>query len=300
MPSSQLIDTLLFGGLAAWISADATGLFAPAIRDGSLTMIDRERRERRLKSWWYSVFESWIGPLSRLNERLLSPVIGALDRGDAEIEPFSPAEFIAVCYLKAGVVGVVAFLISRAGLGSSLMGAVLWGLLVFLLTAWQLVSATLRNCRSMQRRIRARLPFTVELIALLMESGGTDILEAIRTAAAENAGHPLGRRLQRLMNSEASGIDFSEALREWSTVYRDEDLIEFAFSIRTSIERGTPLEVSLRALSEQFQQRRLQRLERAAEETKVHITWPGLLVLLACLMIVTAPFVLAAKDILGW
>ena len=133
-----------------------------------------------------------------------------------------------------------------------------------------------------------------------MESGGTDILEAVRTAALENEGHPLGRRLNRLVMTESRGIEFSEALREWSNNYKDEDLIEFAFAIRTSIERGTPLEITLRALSEQFQQRRLQRLERAAEECKVHITWPGMLVLLACLLIVAAPFVLAARDILGW
>ncbi len=133
-----------------------------------------------------------------------------------------------------------------------------------------------------------------------MEAGGTDIMEAIRTAGKENEGHPLGRRLNRLVVSESRGIEFCEALREWSTMYRDEDLIEFAFAIRTSIERGTSLEETLRSLSDQFQQRRLQRLERAAEETKVHITWPGMLVLVACLLIVTAPFILAARDMLGW
>ncbi len=296
----HLIDSILLGGLAAWIGADAVGLLTTTVEDRSLGMIERERRERRRVSRWYAMFETWVSPLSRLNEKLFAPVIDALRQGDAEIQPFTPAEFIAICELKALAWGTVAALSARVALHSGLLSSCLWGALAIGIVMWILVSGMLRNCLNQQKQIRSRLPFTVELIALLMEAGGTDIMEAIRTAGKENEGHPLGRRLNRLVVSESRGIEFCEALREWSTMYRDEDLIEFAFAIRTSIERGTPLEETLRSLSDQFQQRRLQRLERAAEETKVHITWPGMLVLVACLLIVTAPFILAARDMLGW
>jgi len=294
----QTMESLLIGGLAAWLGADAVGFYSPPPNDRSL--IDRERRERRLVIPCYSLFEAWIQPLSSLNGKLFFPVIDFIDRGDAEIHPFTAAEFIAICELKSLLCGVSTALVMHGFLQSDMRASFFWGAVVCAAVFWMLLSNALRRCRLVANKIRSRLPFTVELIALLMESGGADILEAVRTAAIENEGHPMGRRLNQLVVAESHGVEFSEALREWSDKYKDDDVIEFAFAVRTSLKRGTPLEETLRALSQQFQQRRLQRLERAAEECKVHITWPGMLVLMACLLIVAAPFILAARDVLGW
>ncbi len=79
----------------------------------------------------------------------------------------------------------------------------------------------------------------------------------------------------------------------------DADIFEIVFAINTAEERGTRLKETLSGLAEQMRHRRIQWLERAAEEAKVHITWPGLLVMVACLLIVAAPLLLPGLGSVG-
>ena len=81
----------------------------------------------------------------------------------------------------------------------------------------------------------------------------------------------------------------------WRMAHRVEspDLSEFVFMVNTALDRGTPLQDALRDMAERLRTRRVQRLERAAEEAKVKISGPALLIMVACLAIITAPFLLA-------
>jgi hypothetical protein len=49
-------------------------------------------------------------------------------------------------------------------------------------------------------------------------------------------------------------------------------------------------------MAERLRTRRVLRLERAAEEAKVKISGPALLIMVACLAIITAPFLLAGAN----
>jgi hypothetical protein len=93
------------------------------------------------------------------------------------------------------------------------------------------------------------------------------------------------------------GVSQTEALRglgqRLGGRIDDADVYEMVFAINTAEERGTRLKETLTDLAEQMRHRRIQWLERAAEEAKVHITWPGLLVMVACMLIVAAPLVLS-------
>jgi len=298
--SALVLASLLFGLLAAWLGADAAGLFSSPINERALTLSARDRRIQQLKNPLFTLFEPLCTAFTQVNLRLRSEACKRFVQVDADLEPFSPAEFLALCQVRGCIAGAFAAATAPLLTGASLPASLLLGLAAALLTSRHFATRELKKARRNQQMVRSRLPFAVEMMALLMESGGVDILEAIRTAASENAGHPIARKLQKLLIVENLGADLAQSLRSWASESADEDIQEFAFTLRTSIERGTPLQHTLRSLAAQFLQRRLQRLERAAEETRVHITWPGMLVVLSCLMIVAAPFILAARDILGW
>jgi Flp pilus assembly protein TadB len=287
------------GILAAWLGAEAAGLLAQPVNERSLSLAARERRRLQLQNPWFSLFENSVVVLARLNLQLRPGKCSKLARADAELAPFSPAEFLALCQIRGLAAGT---LVAAAApiLGTTLSSAFFFAALTTFAVSSFFVRRQLRLALQNQQLIRARLPFAIEMMALLIESGVPTILEAIRTTATENNGHPLAHRFQKLLAAEARGADLSSALREWAQDTADEDFEEFSFALRTSLDRGTPIRDTLRSLAAQFLQRRLQRLERAAEETRIHITWPGMLVVLSCLMIVTAPFILAARDILGW
>jgi pilus assembly protein TadC len=144
--------------------------------------------------------------------------------------------------------------------------------------------------------VRNRLPFVVDLMALMLESGAI-FRECLETAARENQGDPVGEEFGRVCRMIDQGVSQTEALRDLGQRLGgrldDADVYEIVFAINTAEERGTRLKETLNDLAEQMRHRRIQWLERAAEEAKVHITWPGLLVMVACLLVVAAPMLLA-------
>jgi pilus assembly protein TadC len=140
--------------------------------------------------------------------------------------------------------------------------------------------------------VRNRLPFVVDLMALMLESGAI-FRECLETAAEENRDEAVGEEFSRVCRAIDQGIPQTEALRGLSRRIDDADVYEMVFAINTAEERGTRLKETLSDLAEQMRHRRIQWLEKAAEEAKVHITWPGLLVMVACLIIVAAPLILS-------
>src|SRR5262249_31100084 len=108
-----------------------------------------------------------------------------------------------------------------------------------------------------------------------------------------NRAEAVGEELGRVCRAIDQGSPQTDALRGLSRRIDDADVYEMVFAINTAEERGTRLKETLSDLAEQMRHRRIQWLERAAEEAKVHITWPGLLVMVACLIIVAAPLILS-------
>jgi tight adherence protein C len=74
----------------------------------------------------------------------------------------------------------------------------------------------------------------------------------------------------------------------------DEDSKDLIGAIIQGETLGTPLAKSLRVQAEQLRLKRSQWAEKAAEESKVALVFPAMLIMAACLAIVVAPFVLSA------
>lgn len=146
--------------------------------------------------------------------------------------------------------------------------------------------------------VRNQLPFVVDLMALMLESGAI-FRECLETAASENRGAAVGEEFSRVCRAIDQGVPQTETLRSLGRRMEDVDVFEMVFAINTAEERGTRLKETLSELAEQMRHRRIQWLERAAEEAKVHITWPGLLIMLACLLIVAAPLLLSGFGSMG-
>jgi Flp pilus assembly protein TadB len=154
------------------------------------------------------------------------------------------------------------------------------------------------RARRYRTAVRNQMPFVVDLMALMLESGAI-FRECLETAGEENRGEPIGEELNRACRSIDQGLSQTEALRGLARRMDDADIFEIVFAINTAEERGTRLKETLSNLAEQMRHRRIQWLERAAEEAKVHITWPGLLVMVACLLIVAAPLLLSGIGSVG-
>lgn len=291
-----LIEILTLGTLAAFVGAQATGALSSRTNASAGSVIDEENRQRRRKHFWFRTFEPCVEPLADFCSKYRSRTLKAIRHG----LPYGlrPAQQLAIWHIRAAAVGTAAGLFSHAIWGYSVIGAALFALVIGGATLSLLVRAGKGRSLRHKRQIQGRLPYVLELMSLLMDAGGTDPDQALRTAAEENQGHPIGELLNQLVTATTRGSGLAEAIVPWAEESGEEDLIDVAVVIRTSEERGTELDESLRALAEQCHVRRIERLEQAAEEARVHISWPGFLVLIGCMLIAGAPLVLTAHEVL--
>jgi tight adherence protein C len=140
---------------------------------------------------------------------------------------------------------------------------------------------------------KRRLPFAVDLMALMMEAGA-GFQDALRTAVTENSKHPLGEELSLVLRQSDLGEQRSKALESFQQRIADPDVRELVAAINRGEELGTPLSSILRTQADQMRLKRSQWGEKAAAEAQVSMTFPSMLIMIACLLLVLGPFVLPA------
>jgi tight adherence protein C len=263
-------------------------------RPDAVSSFDARRRDRlREGNMLYRLMEPAVEWMARRYERGDETKREKLARDlrvAAEKLPWTPAEYVAVRRLEGAMVGVLA-----VAFGWLLTGYVVAGLLLGVLAAWGcqslMVRDVTRKAAARLVRLKQRLPYAVDLMALMMEAGAT-FPEALTAAVKENANHPVGEEFGEVLRETELGRPRREALLTLQQRLRDDDLSELIFAIVKGEEMGTPLAQILRSQADQMRLKRSQHVEREAAEAQVAIVFPGLLIMLACLLIIVAPFLL--------
>ncbi len=288
--------SLLFGLFAAVLAADAVGFFGGRVDPAGLTNAVRKRRDLKCENVVYSLCEGWVLGLARICNRVAAGLLKSLEKQGIDFFPWTAAEYMGLALVTAIGGGTGIFLgmvvVFKAGLSGAFSYALVGAAAVFGIQVQRIWSASARE----EALVRSQLSFHVELMALLVEQGGVGIRDAIRVATQEITGSPVQRKFEKLLVSMELGESLNSALLQWTQNTPDEDLREFSLAVRIADQRGTPLAQTLRSLSEVLQVKRIARLEQAAERTKVQITWPAMLIVLACLLIIVAPFLLSVVE----
>ncbi len=294
MSEFLIIESLLAGCFAAWFGYTAIQPASESNRRRSSTL-ETDAAQRFRRNRWYSAMESQAARLAQWNRSKLRAPLKSI-RNDYSLS-LPVAESVAVWQLQSICAAAGLFLLLRlasfgfvAALFLSIVLAV--GFLVIRFRR------SVNEARRVRRQIKSRLPYVMELIALLLDTGGGMTMEAFRTAAKDNQQHPIGRLLRDLISRVDDGSGLAEALPEWAKDFDDPDLSNVAVVIRTSEEKGAPLHETLRALADQLRIRRLEQLEAAAEQAKVQMTGPVFVVVISCLIVAAAPLSLTAMDVL--
>ncbi|MEX2092222.1 MAG: type II secretion system F family protein [Pirellulales bacterium] len=266
----------------------------PRDRLGDSHPFELQRREElRAGNMIYRWFEPLVDEIVPIIGRRRREAMDALQRyliAGREKLPWRPEEFLAVKWLEALMAGGVLFLILwLAGWGRT---AVVLGAIVTVVYGAVMPKTVRDRAKRRLARMRMRLPFAVDLIALTMEAGG-GFQECLQTAVVENGkNHPLTEELSEVLRQIALGRPRNEALSALQERLQDDDVSEMVFAINKGEELGTPLSAILRDQADQMRLKRSQRGEKAAAEAEVNIVFPGMVVMIACLLVVIAPIVL--------
>lgn len=297
-PTNLSAASALAWGLAVaslvWIFLDF--LTAPRPQTTPASSFERARRSRlRQENSLYRLFGAGIDKLAQRNARIdparLEAIRHALRMNPQEL-PFTPEEYLAARQLESILAGVGGALFGMAFFGDILSTVLAGGL-----AAWGYQKLALGNiAKKAERRmlnLKRRLPFAIDLMALMMEAGAS-FQEAMTTVVRESQGHPLGEEFGQVLRDVSLGRTRQDALAALQARLQDDDVTEVVFAVNKGEELGTPLAQILRNQAEQMRLKRTQWAEKASGEAQVNIVFPGMVIMIACLIIVTAPFILGA------
>src|SRR5262249_52324737 len=158
---------------------------------------DRRRAMLRQGSSTYRLFEplvDWVagwagGSLARRD------AVGRQLQAAGERLPWQPGEPIALRQVEGAVVGTAVLLL--LGLVGNLVAGALLGIVVAFVLPPVFLSDLGRRGRKRLALLKRRLPFAIDLMALMMEAGA-GVFEALGSAGPRGRGHPpaggIGRR----------------------------------------------------------------------------------------------------------
>lgn len=241
---------------------------------------------------WFEPVVDEITPWYRRSRRL--PLLATQLVSAGELLPWKAEEFLTVKLVEGLMGGMMGFLLGFL-LGGAGLGAVL-GVAVTLFLQHNAVSGVAKKAVSRTSLVKRRLPFAVDLMALMLEAGG-GLMDGLTTLVRDLRGHPLGEELAIIVGEINLGRPLHESLQRFQQRVADDDVAELVFMVNKGNEFGTPMAQTFRLQAEQMRLKRSQWAEKAAGTAQVNIVLPGMVIMIACLIIIGAPFILAALGI---
>lgn len=205
--------------------------------------------------------------------------------------PWKASEFVATAALQGLITGLAIGWVATFYLGY--VGGAAVAAVVALFSLRTSANSLRKQAQRRLLRFKLRLPFAIDLMALMLEAGG-DFRQCLATVVKENREHPVGEEFGRLLKGVSAGQPLRASLEQMQERMRDEDVNEIVFSVKSADELGTPLSKTFLTLAEQMRLKRSQTAEKLVGEKQTMMTFPGMIIMVACLLITVAPFVLAA------
>jgi tight adherence protein C len=147
------------------------------------------------------------------------------------------------------------------------------------------------EARKRSAAVRGRLSFATDLMALVLQAGGT-ASDALESVVRECGDHPLGQEFGKVADNIGHGMSRKEALVRLRDRFADVDIRDFVFAVVKGEELGTPLAEILSGQARDMRRRQSQACEKQAAEAEVKLSFPSMLVLIACLIVMLGPFLL--------
>lgn len=277
-----------------WLVASVVRIALAPRHDADRDLFEQGRRSAlRSASVIYRWFEPLVDELAVINSSAQAATVVSLQtnfRTLRDAPPWLPAEYLAVSQL----VGVGLALCCMAIITPiQPIAGIVGGLL--LVPLWQYLSVgQIREAATKRaREVKLRFPFALDLLAMMM-AAGLVFERSLKNVVNCSANHPLGIELGELLRQIDLGTTPREAFHNFSLLFEDDDLREFVSSVIQGLDLGTPLATIFRIQADQMRMKRSQWIEKAAAQAEVQITAPGLVVGLGCMLILLAPFLLAA------
>jgi len=262
------------------------------IAQGSEWRYDVSRiNELRRADWLYRLFQPALGIFARVNRTVFRDSLPEINR---EIQAaglprfWLPEEYLGRAELLALFAAPIYVYVFFSTLGEA--GLALAALAVPL-TAWWLRRRLAARANYRLRLIKRRMPFLLDLLTLLMEAGAS-FLNAMGQAVDEFRGHPVADEFGRVLADMNLGKTRVEAFQAMRDRLADDEITSIIGAILQGETLGTPLARIFRTQADVLRIKRTQRAELVAGEAGVNMLLPGILIMMATVLIILGPFLL--------
>lgn len=284
--------SVLLGLAAAWLAwtllavgpgpdSGRPGRYADELRSRLVRIDPVHRHAGRLVDEVVPLVHSFVSPTSLARLDLALEICG-------RAPPWSAERFWAAQVCRGAAVGAAAGLLVA-------LASPWFGLVTAVVVAWFSVVLAIGavDAEAVQRSgaVRGRLAFATDLMALVLQAGGT-AGDAFESVVRECGDHPLGEEFGRVADDVRHGTPRREALARLRDRFADVDIRDFVFAVVKGEELGTPLAEILAGQARDMRRRQSQACEKQAAEAEVKLSFPSMLVMIACLIVMLGPFIL--------
>lgn len=205
--------------------------------------------------------------------------------------PWHPEEYLAFLHIQGFFVGMGIGIVFWCVINP--VAGVIAGFFVAYLFVEILAKSLVEEANVRRAKIVNLLPFAVDLMTLTRGAGAT-FPESIEVVAEECSETPLGEEFAEVLRQTTHGRTQKQVFDDMAERVGDQDFFELAFVLNKANELGTPVTTALTELSEQMRLKRQQRGEKASGEAQVKIMFPGMIIMIACVIVIVVPFILQA------
>ena len=157
----------------------------------------------------------------------------------------------------------------------------------FLIPLFVLSSSATRRAR----RIGKQLPYTLDLIALVMASGSS-FTEAVETLIRDDPEDDLNQELAFSLSEMEYGTTRAQALMNLGVRIPLDSLRSVIGAVNQAEKLGTPLSSILKVQAEMLRMHRSVRAEKLSASASLKILVPSMLILLAVVLVIGAPMII--------
>lgn len=141
------------------------------------------------------------------------------------------------------------------------------------------------------RKIGKQLPYTLDLISLVMASGSS-FTEAIETLIRDDPEDELNQELAFSLAEMEYGTTRAQSLMNLGTRIPLDSLRSVVGAVNQAEKLGTPLSSILKVQAEMLRMHRSVRAEKLSASASLKILIPSMLILLAVVLVIAAPLII--------
>lgn len=201
---------------------------------------------------------------------------------------YTVEQYLALCLLGATAAALL------GGLGELWLGG---GLLLFVMPVMAFVGfyvplMVLRSARDRRvARIAKQLPYTLDLIALVM-AAGSSFQESIETLIRDDPEEDLNQELTLALSEMQYGATRHRALNNMAERIPLESLRSVVAAVNQSEQLGTPMASILKVQADMLRAHRGVVAEQKSASASLRILIPSMMIMLAVVTIVFAPIII--------